>query len=126
VTSIRSSAPSSVVFDRAVASVRAAQVRPEVVLTEIPPPRRVAPFAHAVEGHVDLVAVRAAADDDLDEPEEAGGRFVLLHDPAAPQAWGGDLRVIALVKACRRARAGRGPDARRGGLGLARGVAGRA
>jgi hypothetical protein len=99
VTSIRSSAPSSVVFDRAVASVRAAQVRPEVVLTEIPPPRRVAPFAHAVEGHVDLLAVRAAADDDLDEPEEAGGRFVLLHDPAAPQAWGGDLRVIALVKA---------------------------
>jgi hypothetical protein len=58
----------------------------------------VAPFAHAVEGHVDLLAVRAAADD-VDEPEEAGGRFVLLHDPAAPQAWGGDLRVIALVKA---------------------------
>jgi len=99
VTSIRSSVPSSVVFDDAVAAVRAAQVRPEVVLTEIPPPRRVAPFAHAVEGHVDLVAVRAGADEDQDEPDEAGGRFVLLHDPAAPEAWGSDLRVIALVKA---------------------------
>ena len=99
VTSIRSSAPSSVVFDDAVAAVRSAEVRPEVVLTEIPPPRKVAPFAHAVEGHVDLAAVRAAASDDLDEPEEAGGRFVLLHDPAVPEAWGSDLRVIALVKA---------------------------
>ena len=98
-TSIRSSAPSSAVFDDAVTALRAAQVRPEVVLTEIPPPRRVAPFAHAVEGHVDLVAVRAGATDELDEPEEAGGRFVLLHDPAAPEAWGSDLRVIALVKA---------------------------
>lgn len=96
-TSIRSSVPSSVVFDDAVAAVRAAQVRPEVVLTEIPPPRRVAPFAHAVEGHVDLVAVRAG--DDQDEADEAGGRFVLLHDPASPEAWGSDMRVIALVKA---------------------------
>jgi len=99
VTSIRSSVSSSVVFDDAVAAVRAAQVRREVVLTEIPPPRRVAPFAHAVEGHVDLVAVRAGADEDQDEPDEAGGRFVLLHDPAAPEAWGSDLRVIALLKA---------------------------
>ncbi len=97
-TSIRSSAPASVVFDDAVAALRAAQVRPEVVLTEISPPRRVAPFAHAVEGHVDLVAL-GAADDTADEPEEAGGRFVLLHDPAAPEAWGSDLRVIALLKA---------------------------
>ncbi|MFC3687412.1 DUF3000 domain-containing protein [Aquipuribacter hungaricus] len=97
----RSSAPSALVFDDAVAVLRSARVRPEVALTEIPPPRRVAPFAHAVEGHVDLAVVRAGARDgeDADEAEEAGGRFVLLHDPSAPDAWGGDLRVIALVKA---------------------------
>ena len=67
---------------------------------EIPAPRRVAPFAHAVEGHLDLTSLRTgtgAADED--EVEEAGGRFVLLHDPDRPEAWDSDLRVIALVKA---------------------------
>lgn len=100
-TSIRSSAPTSAVFDEAVAVLRAAQVRPEVRLAEVPPPRRVAPFAHAVEGHVDLASLQAVAPgrDDDDEVDEAGGRFVLLHDPDAPEAWGSDLRVIALVKA---------------------------
>ncbi|WP_380168444.1 DUF3000 domain-containing protein [Jannaschia sp. R86511] len=99
-TSIRSSASSSAVFDEAVAALRRVQVRPEVRLDEIPAPRRVAPFAHAVEGHVDLSSLRATDDDeDGDDAEEAGGRFVLLHDPDRPEAWGGDLRVIALVKA---------------------------
>lgn len=105
VTSIRSSAPTSHVFDDAVRALRAAQVRPEVRLQEIPPPRRVAPFAHAVEGSVDLASVTSGRGgdpehpDDEDEVDEAGGRFVLLHDPEAPEAWGSDLRVIALVKA---------------------------
>lgn len=98
VTTIRSSAPSSAVFDEAVAALRSAQVRPEVRLGEIPPPRRVAPYAHAVEGHVDLSAMppTVGLEDDV---EEAGGRFVLLHDPDRPDAWDSDLRVIALVKA---------------------------
>lgn len=88
-------------FDDAVRALRAVQVRPEVRLEEIPAPRRVAPYAHAVEGHVDLSALRlgSAATDDDAELDEAGGRFVLLHDPEAPEAWDGDQRVIALVKA---------------------------
>lgn len=76
-------------FTRAVASLRGAHVRPEVRLSEVPAPRKVAPYALAVNGEV-------AAVDDVDE---AGGRFVLLHDPEPPGAWEGDLRVIALVKA---------------------------
>jgi len=100
VTSIRSSAPSSAVFDEAVAAMRAVQVRPEVHLDEIPAPRRVAPYAHAVEGHVDLSSLRPpSAADEEDDLDEAGGRFVLLHDPGRPDAWDSDLRVIALVKA---------------------------
>jgi hypothetical protein len=105
VTSIRSSAPSSAVFDEAVAALRAAQVRHEVQLEEIPPPRRVAPYAHAIEGHLDLSVLRVDAggapsqDGDAEDVDEAGGRFVLLHDPEEPEAWGSDLRVIALVKA---------------------------
>lgn len=92
--------PTPEVFLRAVEALRATAVRPEVSLEEIPPPRRVAPWAHALDGHLDLSALRYATDA-LDEPDadDAGGRFVLLHDPAAPEAWGGDLRVIALVKA---------------------------
>lgn len=91
-------------FDDAVRVLRAVQVRPEVRLEEIPAPRRVAPYAHAVEGHVDLSALRlgstpGAGDGDDEDVDDAGGRFVLLHDPEAPEAWGGDLRVIALVKA---------------------------
>lgn len=86
------------VFVRAVEALRGTTVRPEVGLEEIPPPRRVAPFAHAVDGHLDLTALRAPGWDDEDV-DDAGGRFVLLHDPDAPDAWGGDLRVIALVKA---------------------------
>jgi len=102
VTTIRSSAQTPAVFDDAVHAMRAARVRPGVVLTEVPAPRRVAPFAHAVEGSLDL-GDSAARDDggaDVDDDvEEASGRFVLLHDPDRPEAWGSDLRVIALVKA---------------------------
>ncbi|WP_336923225.1 DUF3000 domain-containing protein [Aquipuribacter sp. SD81] len=87
------------VFVRAVEALRATVVRREVELEEIPPPRRVAPHAHALDGHLDLSSLRAPGTADVDDVDDAGGRFVLLHDPAAPEAWGGDLRVIALVKA---------------------------
>lgn len=99
-TTIGSSAPSSAVFDEAVADLRAATVRPEVRLDEVPAPRRVAPFAHAVEGHLDLSSLAGGhGQGDGEDVEEAGGRFVLLHDPDRPEAWDSDLRVIALVKA---------------------------
>lgn len=94
---MRSSAPATV-FDDAVAQLRAAEVRPEVQLTEIPAPRKVAPNAWAVNGDLDASRLRGRGGED-DDAEEAGGRFVLLHDPDAPEAWDGELRVIALVKA---------------------------
>ena len=77
------------VFAQAVAALRAAEVRPEVRLAEVPAPRKVAPYAHAVNGDVDAA----------EGVDEAGGRFVLLHDPDPPSSWAGDVRVIALVKA---------------------------
>lgn len=82
--------------------MRAVRVRPEVRLDEIPAPRRVAPYGHAVEGQVDLSSLHPGSGpghEEDDELDEAGGRFVLLHDPDRPEAWGSDLRVIALVKA---------------------------
>lgn len=75
-------------FRRAVVELRATPLRREVRLDEIPAPRRLAP--HAIAWSADV----AVADDEL-----ATGRFVLLHDPDAPDAWGGTYRVVSFVRA---------------------------
>lgn len=76
-------------FRRAITSLRAASLRPEIQLDETPAPRRLAP--HAVAMTADVVV---AGDEEL-----ATGRFVLLHDPDAPDAWDGTFRVVTLVQA---------------------------
>ena len=60
--------------------LRAVRLRPEVVLEETPAPQRLA-----------AVRARPQADVVVDDEELATGRFVLLHDPAGPEAWEGDL-----------------------------------
>lgn len=75
-------------FGRAVASLRTARPRSEVVLTEVPAPQRIAPFAAALTADV------VVGDDEL-----ATGRFVLLHDPAGQDAWEGTFRVVTFVRA---------------------------
>ncbi|PWI41349.1 DUF3000 domain-containing protein [Streptomyces sp. ICBB 8177] len=76
------------VFQRAVGTLRAARVRPEVELAPMPAPRKLAPYACAVEASV------------LVEGEElADGRLVLLHDPAGQEAWNGTFRVVTLARA---------------------------
>ena len=76
------------VFLDALASLRAARLRPEVRLTEVPAPARVAPWAVALSAEVH------GQDDDA-----TTGRFVLLHDPAGQVAWEGTFRVVTLVRA---------------------------
>lgn len=78
-------------FARAAAALRDARLRPEVRLTEVPAPQRIAPYAVALTAEV----VGAAGDED----ELASGRFVLLHDPAAPAPWEGEWRVVTFVRA---------------------------
>ncbi|HZG05045.1 MAG TPA: DUF3000 domain-containing protein [Streptomyces sp.] len=75
-------------FRQAVAALAALRPRPEVRLAPLPPPRRLAPFAHAVEASVEV-----------DGEELADGRFVLLHDPAGQEAWRGTFRVVTLARA---------------------------
>jgi hypothetical protein len=77
-------------FARAVAQLRAADPRREIELTELSAPRRLAPYAYALGA---TVTPRPAAD------EVATGRLVLLHDPAAPEPWDGDLRLVTYVSA---------------------------
>ena len=74
-------------FAEALASIRAASVRPEVVLEETPAPQRLSPFAVALQAEVVL-----------DDEEAASGRFVLLHDPDGQEPWDGDFRVVTFAK----------------------------
>ena len=71
--------------------LRAARLRPEVRVTEVPAPQRIAPYAVALTGEV------VSADED--EDELASGRFVLLHDPAAPEPWDGVWRAVTYARA---------------------------
>lgn len=78
-------------FAAAADAVRAALTvrgRPELVLHEVPAPRRLAPHALAV-----------AAEVERDGEEIASGRFVVLHDPEGQEGWRGDTRVVAFVSA---------------------------
>lgn len=86
------------VFRTVVETLDAARPRSEVRLTPIPAPRRLAPFAHALEASVLPAPVAGAVAEE--EPEElADGRFVLLHDPDGQDGWFGTLRVVTLARA---------------------------
>ncbi len=76
-------------WNQAVASLRDARHRPEVIVDEVPAPQRLAPHALALTAEV--------LDDDGEET--ASGRFVLLHDPQGQEAWDGSFRVVAFAKA---------------------------
>lgn len=75
-------------FARAVAGLRSAAPRPEIVLEEVGAPKRLAPYAFALAASV----LR-------DEDEVATGRLILLHDPAGHEAWRGTLRLVTYVTA---------------------------
>jgi hypothetical protein len=78
-------------FEEAVTSLRAARIRSELAIQEAPAPGRLAPFSLAVNADVILP-------DDRDR-DIATGRFVLLHDPASPEAWRGTFRCVTFVRA---------------------------
>ena len=80
-------------FAQAVEDLRVACLRPEVRLTEVPAPSRIAPYAVALTAEV----VNAGASDEGDEL--ASGRFVLLHDPSAPEPWDGVWRAVTFARA---------------------------
>jgi hypothetical protein len=75
---------------RALRSLRAARLRAEIHLEEVPGPGRIAPFTVALTGEVRT----PKADHEL-----ATGRFVVLHDPHGQEAWDGTFRVVTLVRA---------------------------
>jgi hypothetical protein len=75
-------------FRAAVKQMRAVRHRPEVLLTEVPAPQRIAPFASAL-----------GADVVSDDHDLGTGRLVLLHDPAGNDSWYGTFRCVTFIRA---------------------------
>jgi hypothetical protein len=88
--SVQLSAPADLpaAFRRAVAGLSHVDLRPEVVVSELPAPQRLAPYAVAMHASV----IRAG-------DELADGRLVVLHDPAGQDVWEGVTRCVAFVQA---------------------------
>lgn len=76
-------------FRRAVATLRTAPTRSEVVLHEAPAPARLAPYAVAMAAEVP----------GPDGDELASGRLIALHDPAGQEGWESTTRLVAYVRA---------------------------
>lgn len=75
-------------FREAVAQMRAARLRPEVLCEQMPAPQRIAPYATAL-----------SADVTVDGEDIGTGRIVLLHDPAGNDTWNGTFRCVAYARA---------------------------
>lgn len=79
-------------FAAALDAVRRAALRPELVLSEIASPGNLAPYSIALAA--DVTPARHGSDSEL-----GTGRFILLYDPSAPEAWGGVFRVVCFAQA---------------------------
>jgi hypothetical protein len=67
-------------------------MRPELVVNEIAAPGNLAPWSIALAA--DVTPARHDSDSEL-----GTGRFILLYDPASPEAWGGQFRVVCFAQA---------------------------
>jgi hypothetical protein len=86
-------------FQRAVASLSAPRHRPELLVSPLSAPPRLAPYTWAFSVEADAGAGRAGEPlDDLDEPDTSG-RLILLHDPAGQETWRGEFRLVCFVQA---------------------------
>ncbi|MGW3467762.1 DUF3000 domain-containing protein [Saccharopolyspora sp. NPDC000995] len=76
------------VFRQAVAALTSFRPRAEIELSEVGPPKRLAPWAHAL-----------AAEANGPADELATARLVLLYDPEGQAAWDGALRLVVYLRA---------------------------
>jgi Protein of unknown function (DUF3000) len=93
--------PEPPAFAIAVRSLRVPSPRPEVVIAEVRPPQRLAPYAIALSGAVPAPAARGnPAGPGADDGDDlATGRLVVLHDPEGHESWHGTTRLVAYVRA---------------------------
>jgi hypothetical protein len=72
-------------FDQLIKPILALKPRGEVLLESVPAPQKLAPFSLALTADV--------------LEDAATGRFVLLHDPAGQEGWGGEWRCVTFARA---------------------------
>jgi hypothetical protein len=72
-------------FDQLIKPILALKPRGEVLLETVPAPQKLAPFSLAMTADV--------------LEDAATGRFVLLHDPAGQEGWGGEWRCVTFARA---------------------------
>jgi hypothetical protein len=89
-------------FQQAVRALQSVRLRPEIRLTEVPAPSRIAPYALAMTADVCSTV-------GTEETELATGRFVVLHDPDFPEPWEGSWRVVTFARAELEAETGADP-----------------
>jgi Protein of unknown function (DUF3000) len=87
-------APPPLEFRRAVASLSGIRPRPELLVSTLDRPPRLAPYTWAFSVEADA----GKPGEDLDEPDTSG-RLILLHDPAGQDAWEGTFRLVCFVQA---------------------------
>jgi len=83
-------------FHALIEEIKALRTRPEISLSEIPAPQRLAPFAYAVSA--DLALTTSQSDQSDGDDDIATGRFVLLHDPDGQETWEGNFRCVTFVR----------------------------
>lgn len=84
-------------FTKAVESMHAARLRPEITLGTIRPPQRPAPYSHAVGLEVSLYDENDPIP--TDSEGDAFGRLILLYSPSTEEAWEGSMRLVAYIQA---------------------------
>ena len=94
-------------FLTALGDLRRASPRRQAVVEETPAPSKLAPYAVALRAEVRDPAAASLEGHPVPRlrpsPQQdemlATGRFILLHDPEGPEAWGGTFRVVIYIKA---------------------------
>jgi hypothetical protein len=89
-------------FQAAVRDLQSVRLRPEISLTEVPAPGRIAPYSLAMTADVHGTV-------DTDDTELATGRLVVLHDPDFPEPWEGSWRLVSYARAELEAETGADP-----------------
>ncbi|MFD1713661.1 DUF3000 domain-containing protein [Amnibacterium flavum] len=79
-------------FAFALESIEQASTRNDLIVRSIPAPDGLAPWSIALAAEIDSASHGS-------ELDLGAGRFVLLFDPAAPEAWGGRFRVVCFAQA---------------------------
>ncbi len=85
---VAAGAPHEQRFSEKIAEIRRHLWRPEVTLSDVPAPHRLAPYTSAMTAEIEHAGA-----------EVGSGRLVILHDPQGDPAWPGCYRVVAFVRA---------------------------